>query len=65
MSFFPDFLHAATLLHGDVQRRRSSLQQQEAELRALPLPRGCKDCEPLADEQHVQQAGQQHVRPHQ
>lgn len=65
MLFYSDFLDAATLLLGDVQRRGSSIQQQKAELRALPLPRGCKECEPLADEQHVQPAHQQHVSCHQ
>lgn len=62
--FESDFLDAATHLHGDVHRRGSSLQQQEAELRALPLPRGRKECEPPADEQHVQQGHQQHVSCH-
>ena len=46
----PDHFDATPLLHGDVHRRRSSLQQQKADLRALPLSRRGKEHDAATDE---------------
>lgn len=56
-----DGTDATSLLHGDVQRRGHGLQHQEADLRAVPVPRGGKKCDPPTNEWHLRQANQQHV----